>query len=88
MTSQFGQTLLSSGHFASKEVKTHLQSLSSEKASLLAMWEDGREQFEQCLELQLFMRRHRTGGRLDGKTRGEKMKEERKGEGGSERVSE
>ena len=56
MTSQFGQSLLSFGHFASEEVKTHLQSLSSEKASLLAMWEDGREQFGQCLELQLFMR--------------------------------
>ena len=55
-TSQFGQTLLSSGHYASEEVKTHLQSLASKRTSLLAMWEEKRVQFEQCMELQAFMR--------------------------------
>lgn len=55
-TSQFGQTLLSSGHFASEEVKTRLQSLASERASLLAAWEERWEEFGQCRELQLFMR--------------------------------
>jgi spectrin alpha len=55
-TSQFGQTLLSSGHFASAEVKTHLQSLASKRASLLASWQEKQAELEQCVELQLFLR--------------------------------
>lgn len=81
---QFGQTLISSGHFASEEVRKEvsviihslkiygelyshtsiiihattrqLQSLSSEKAQLRSLWEERKDQFEQCLDLQLFMR--------------------------------
>ena len=33
-----------------------LQSLAQEKASLLEKWEERRGQFDQCMELQLFMR--------------------------------
>ena len=33
-----------------------LQSLSAEKAQLRSLWEERKEQFEQCLDLQLFMR--------------------------------
>ena len=89
-TSQFGQSLISAGHYASEEVKekvrskfsnqkfcsthkvavtftysllhahsasrTQLQSLVSEKASLLSLWVQRNAQFDQCMELQLFMR--------------------------------
>ena len=55
-TSQFGQTLLSSGHFATEEIKSHLQLLASQRAALLASWEEKREQFEQTMELQVFIR--------------------------------
>ena len=33
-----------------------LQSLSKEKAALGTLWEERRAQFDQCMELQLFMR--------------------------------
>lgn len=33
-----------------------LQSLSAEKAQLRSLWEERKDQFEQCLDLQLFMR--------------------------------
>lgn len=33
-----------------------MQSLAGEKASLLQLWEERRGQFEQSMELQLFMR--------------------------------
>lgn len=55
-TSQFGQTLLSSGHFASEEIKSHLQSLAGQRTALLALWEEKRKQSEQAMELQVFMR--------------------------------
>ena len=55
-TSQFGQSLLSSGHFASEEVKTHLQSLAGKRAALLTSWQERQAQFEQCMELQVFTR--------------------------------
>ena len=33
-----------------------MQSLLKEKVSLLELWEERRGQFEQCMELQLFLR--------------------------------
>lgn len=56
MTTQFGQSLLSSGHFASEEIKEKLVSLVSEKSALLKLWEERKLQFNQCIELQVFLR--------------------------------
>uniref|UniRef100_A0A669AYG4 Spectrin alpha chain, non-erythrocytic 1 n=1 Tax=Oreochromis niloticus TaxID=8128 RepID=A0A669AYG4_ORENI len=47
-TDEAGQALLSAGHYASDEVK--------EKESLLELWEVRRQQYEQCMDLQLFYR--------------------------------
>uniref|UniRef100_A0A8B9L2K7 Spectrin alpha chain, non-erythrocytic 1 n=1 Tax=Astyanax mexicanus TaxID=7994 RepID=A0A8B9L2K7_ASTMX len=53
-TDEAGQALLNTGHYASEEVK--------EKASwniltsLLELWELRRQQYEQCMDLQLFYR--------------------------------
>ena len=55
-TTHFGQSLLSSGHFASEEIKEKLVSLVSEKSALLKLWEERRLQFNQCIELQVFLR--------------------------------
>ena len=55
-TTQFGQSLLSSGHFATEEIKEKLVSLASEKNTLIKLWEERRLQFNQCIELQLFLR--------------------------------
>lgn len=55
-TTHFGQSLLSSGHFASEEIKEKLVSLVSEKNTLLKLWEERRLQFNQCIELQVFLR--------------------------------
>ncbi len=55
-TGLFGQGLISSGHFASEEVKEYLVSLGSQKASLLGLWEERKAQFDQSMDLQLFMR--------------------------------
>ncbi|XP_056301760.1 spectrin alpha chain, non-erythrocytic 1 isoform X10 [Danio aesculapii] len=55
-TDEAGRALLSSGHYASEEVKEKLGILSEEKVSLLELWELRRQQYEQCMDLQLFYR--------------------------------
>eukprot|EP00731_Ephydatia_muelleri_P023860 Em0016g131a len=56
MTAQFGQGLISSGHYASEEVKECLQALSNGRSSLVGSWEGRKAEFEQCMEFQVFMR--------------------------------
>uniref|UniRef100_A0A7M4E128 Spectrin alpha chain, non-erythrocytic 1 n=1 Tax=Crocodylus porosus TaxID=8502 RepID=A0A7M4E128_CROPO len=51
-----GQSLLVAGHYASDEVKEKLTILSDERAALLELWELRRQQYEQCMDLQLFYR--------------------------------
>uniref|UniRef100_A0A3B5KSW7 Spectrin alpha, non-erythrocytic 1 n=1 Tax=Xiphophorus couchianus TaxID=32473 RepID=A0A3B5KSW7_9TELE len=55
-TDEAGQALLSAGHYASEEVKEKLGILAQEKESLLELWEVRRQQYEQCMDLQLFYR--------------------------------
>uniref|UniRef100_A0A3P8PHZ7 Spectrin alpha chain, non-erythrocytic 1 n=1 Tax=Astatotilapia calliptera TaxID=8154 RepID=A0A3P8PHZ7_ASTCA len=55
-TDEAGQALLSAGHYASDEVKEKLGVLAAEKESLLELWEVRRQQYEQCMDLQLFYR--------------------------------
>ncbi|MEQ2177748.1 Spectrin alpha chain, non-erythrocytic 1, partial [Goodea atripinnis] len=55
-TDEAGQALLSTGHYASEEVKEKLGILAQEKESLLELWEVRRQQYEQCMDLQLFYR--------------------------------
>uniref|UniRef100_A0A8C8E5P8 Spectrin alpha chain, non-erythrocytic 1 n=1 Tax=Otus sunia TaxID=257818 RepID=A0A8C8E5P8_9STRI len=51
-----GQALLAAGHYASDEVKEKLTILSDERSALLELWELRRQQYEQCMDLQLFYR--------------------------------
>uniref|UniRef100_A0A8C4KFG1 Spectrin alpha chain, non-erythrocytic 1 n=1 Tax=Dromaius novaehollandiae TaxID=8790 RepID=A0A8C4KFG1_DRONO len=51
-----GQALLAAGHYASDEVKEKLTILSDERTALLELWELRRQQYEQCMDLQLFYR--------------------------------
>uniref|UniRef100_A0A2K5R847 Spectrin alpha chain, non-erythrocytic 1 n=1 Tax=Cebus imitator TaxID=2715852 RepID=A0A2K5R847_CEBIM len=51
-----GQALLAAGHYASDEVREKLTILSEERAALLELWELRRQQYEQCMDLQLFYR--------------------------------
>ena len=39
-----------------KRSRLHLQGLASKRAALLASWQEKQELFEQCMELQLFLR--------------------------------
>lgn len=55
-TSQAGMRLVESNHFAAEEVKEKLQTLSHEKHTLLELWEERRVLYEQCMDLQLFLR--------------------------------
>ncbi|XP_056289085.1 spectrin alpha chain, non-erythrocytic 1 [Pseudoliparis swirei] len=55
-TDEAGHALLSTGHYASDEVKDKLGVLSQEKEALLRLWEERRQQYEQCMDLQLFYR--------------------------------
>ncbi|XP_016403777.1 spectrin alpha chain, non-erythrocytic 1-like [Sinocyclocheilus rhinocerous] len=62
-TDEAGQALLNTGHYASEEVKEKVSDLciflgilSEEKVSLLELWELRRQQYEQCMDLQLFYR--------------------------------
>uniref|UniRef100_A0A4W5NL36 Spectrin alpha, non-erythrocytic 1 n=1 Tax=Hucho hucho TaxID=62062 RepID=A0A4W5NL36_9TELE len=48
-TDEAGQALLNTGHYALEEVK-------EKKESLLELWEVRRQQYEQCMDLQLFYR--------------------------------
>ncbi|KJH49812.1 spectrin repeat-containing domain protein [Dictyocaulus viviparus] len=51
-----GQGLLDMGIPESNEVRQKLEHLAHEKASLLALWEERRILYEQCMDLQLFCR--------------------------------
>uniref|UniRef100_A0A452IVQ4 Spectrin alpha chain, non-erythrocytic 1 n=1 Tax=Gopherus agassizii TaxID=38772 RepID=A0A452IVQ4_9SAUR len=51
-----GQALLAAGHYASDEVREKLTILSDERTALLELWELRRQQYEQCMDLQLFYR--------------------------------
>ncbi|XP_071155968.1 spectrin alpha chain-like isoform X8 [Mytilus edulis] len=51
-----GQRLVDADHYAADEVREKLQVLSSEKSSLLELWEERRILYEQCMDLQLFYR--------------------------------
>lgn len=51
-----GKQLLSREHYAGDEVKEKLSTLSADKNSLLALWEERRILYEQCMDLQLFYR--------------------------------
>ncbi|XP_057674298.1 spectrin alpha chain, non-erythrocytic 1 isoform X4 [Corythoichthys intestinalis] len=55
-TDEAGQILLNAGHYACDEVKEKLGLLTEEKESLLELWELRRQQYEQCMDLQLFYR--------------------------------
>lgn len=55
-TAEAGQVLLEREHYASEEVKEKLVTLAAEKTSLLALWEERRILYEQCMDLQLFYR--------------------------------
>lgn len=55
-TTAAGLNLLEKGHYASDEVKEKLSTLESDKRSLLALWEERRILYEQCLDLQYFYR--------------------------------
>uniref|UniRef100_A0A8C9TFL8 Spectrin alpha, non-erythrocytic 1 n=1 Tax=Scleropages formosus TaxID=113540 RepID=A0A8C9TFL8_SCLFO len=55
-TDEAGQALVNTGHYASDEVKEKLAILSEERESLLELWELRRQQYEQCMDLQLFYR--------------------------------
>lgn len=43
-------------HFAVEDIKEKLSTLSTEKSSLIALWEERRVLYEQCMDLQLFYR--------------------------------
>jgi len=51
-----GESLVEKDHHAKEEVKEKLVTLSQEKDSLLALWEERRILYEQCMDLQLFYR--------------------------------
>ncbi|XP_069604162.1 spectrin alpha chain, non-erythrocytic 1 isoform X3 [Ranitomeya imitator] len=51
-----GQALLNAGHYASEEVREKITILTEERTSLLELWDLRRQQYEQCMDLQLFYR--------------------------------
>uniref|UniRef100_A0A3B3ZH60 Spectrin alpha, non-erythrocytic 1 n=1 Tax=Periophthalmus magnuspinnatus TaxID=409849 RepID=A0A3B3ZH60_9GOBI len=53
---QFGQQLLTRGHYASPEIQQKLEALDRERADLEKAWVQRRMMLDQCLELQLFNR--------------------------------
>ncbi|KAJ8920410.1 hypothetical protein NQ315_005276 [Exocentrus adspersus] len=55
-TIEAGRQLLDKGHYASDEVKEKLSMLESDKRSLIALWDERRILYEQCMDLQLFYR--------------------------------
>ena len=55
-TTDFGQLLVEKEHWAAPEVNEKLLTLSAEKQNLLALWEERRILYEQCMDLQLFYR--------------------------------
>lgn len=55
-TTAAGKNLLEKGHYASDEVKEKLSMLDSDKRSLIALWDERRILYEQCMDLQYFYR--------------------------------
>lgn len=55
-TDEAGQLLVNRDHFAAEDIKDKLANLSSEKSSLVTLWEERRILYEQCMDLQLFYR--------------------------------
>ncbi|GMR45924.1 hypothetical protein PMAYCL1PPCAC_16119, partial [Pristionchus mayeri] len=55
-TADAGQKLLNDNVGAGDDVKGKLEQLAKEKAALLALWEERRILYEQCMDLQLFYR--------------------------------
>ncbi|XP_052259701.1 spectrin alpha chain-like isoform X3 [Dreissena polymorpha] len=55
-TMEAGKRLVETNHYAAEEVKEKLHTLSSEKSSLHELWEERRILYEQCMDLQLFLR--------------------------------
>lgn len=51
-----GKKLLEREHFAANEIQEKLKTLESEKAHLLELWETRRILYEQCMDLQLYLR--------------------------------
>ncbi|XP_069842207.1 spectrin alpha chain, non-erythrocytic 1 isoform X4 [Dendropsophus ebraccatus] len=51
-----GQALLNAGHYASDEIREKITFLAEERAALLELWDLRRQQYEQCMDLQLFYR--------------------------------
>lgn len=56
VTKEAGEELLAREHASAAEVKDKLAALEQDKAALLALWEDRRIRYEQCMDLQLFFR--------------------------------
>ncbi|PAV55545.1 hypothetical protein WR25_20353 [Diploscapter pachys] len=55
-TADAGEKLLDMGIAESDEVRQKLEQLAREKAALMALWEERRILYEQCMDLQLFYR--------------------------------
>lgn len=55
-TAEAGQKLLDDGVREADQVRENLRNLAEEQASLLALWEERRILYEQCMDLQLFYR--------------------------------
>jgi spectrin alpha len=55
-TAEAGQKLLDDGVRETDQVRENLKNLAEEQASLLALWEERRILYEQCMDLQLFYR--------------------------------
>ncbi|GFO16769.1 spectrin alpha chain [Plakobranchus ocellatus] len=51
-----GTKLVESDHFAKDDVRDKLEILNQEKHTLLELWEERRVLYEQCMDLQLFLR--------------------------------
>lgn len=51
-----GTKLVQTNHFAKDDVKEKLETLNHEKHTLLELWEERRVLYEQCMDLQLFLR--------------------------------
>ncbi|ESO95207.1 hypothetical protein LOTGIDRAFT_202396 [Lottia gigantea] len=55
-TAEAGQRLVESNHYAADEAREKLQTLATEKKTLMELWEERRILYEQCMDLQLYIR--------------------------------
>ncbi|XP_065894234.1 spectrin beta chain, non-erythrocytic 1-like isoform X3 [Dysidea avara] len=53
---EFGESLITNSHYAEEEIKSKLDSLSLEHQKLIELWEERHNIFNQCYQLQLFLR--------------------------------